>query len=120
MKKLIAVVLVSISLSACVAGGGVPANNGAPLSSAESAFVGEWNGKLPSGKPVRIVVTPSGAVSYSFQGRAQTLKNVKLTSNRLSTTVGTNGSTATLSSNGAYVFTWGPTGEITRATLRKG
>jgi len=120
MKKLIAVALVSMSLSACVSGGGAPANNGAALSSAESVFVGTWSGNLPSGKPVRIVVAPNGGVSYSFQGRPQILKNVKLTGSRLSTTVGTNGSTVALSPAGAYVFTWGPTGEVTRATLRKG
>lgn len=119
MKKIIATVLVSISLSACVAGG-VPANNGQALSSSEKVFVGTWSGNLPSGKPVRIVVAENGAVAYSFEGRPQTLKNVKLTASRLSTTVGTNGSTVTLAPNGAYVFTWGPTGEITRATLRKG
>ncbi len=119
MKKLIGLVLVAMSLSACVAGGGAPANSGAALSSAESAFVGVWSGKLPSGKPVRIAVAPDGGVTYSFQGQPQKLKNVKLTASRLSTTVGTNGSTVTLSANGSYVFTWGPTGEVTRATLRK-
>jgi hypothetical protein len=120
MKNLIATFFVSISLSACVAGGGAPANNGAALSPAESAFVGEWSGNLPSGKAVRIVVSPNGGVSYSFQGRPQVLNNVKLTASRLSATVGTNRSTATLSTSGAYVFTWGPTGEVTRATLKKG
>jgi hypothetical protein len=119
MKKLIGLVLVAMSLSSCVAGGGAPANGGAALSSTESAFVGVWSGKLPSGKAVRIAVAPDGSVAYSFQGQPQKLKNVKLTAGRLSTNVGTNGSTVTLSANGAYVFTWGPTGEVTRATLRK-
>ncbi|SER46565.1 hypothetical protein [Rhizobium sp. NFR03] len=120
MKKLIAAVLVSLSLSACVSGGGAPANKGAALTSAESAFVGDWSGKLPSGKPVRLVVAADGAVRYFFQGQPQSLWNVKLTASRLSMTVGKNGSTVIMSPSGAYVFTWGPTGQVTRATLSKG
>ncbi|SEM10397.1 hypothetical protein SAMN04487976_11961 [Xaviernesmea oryzae] len=119
MIRLIAIILTTLSLSACVAGGGTPANNGAALSASESAFAGTWSGNLPSGKPVRVVVSDTGAVSYYFRGQAQTLKNVTITSSRLSATVGTNGSTFTLSTSGSYVFTWGPTGEVTRAKLLK-
>jgi hypothetical protein len=119
MKNILAAVLISLSLTACVSGGGAPANKGAALTSAETVFVGTWSGKLPSGKSVQVVVTPEGTVRYAFQGQSQTLSNVKLTASRLSMTVG-RGSSVTLSPGGAYAFTWGPTGQVTRATLTKG
>jgi len=117
MKKFLMAVGMAVSLSACVSG--APANNGLALSSAEAVFVGDWSGKLPSGKPVRVVVAADGKVQYYFEGVSQTLTNVKVTSSRASMTVGSNRSTVSLSSDGAYVFTWGPTGQVTRATLSK-
>ncbi|GGE09380.1 hypothetical protein GCM10011390_30580 [Aureimonas endophytica] len=108
-----------MSLSACVTGGGTPANGGAALSASQAAFIGDWSGNLPGGKPVRIVVGEDGGVSYYYQNQVQKLSNVKLTSSRLSMTVGTNGSTASMTQDGTYTFIWGPTGETTRATLRK-
>ena len=117
MKRVIFGLVAALALSGCMSG--TPANNGLALTSSQAAFVGDWSGKLPSGKPVRIVISPAGGVSYYFQNRAQSLTNVKVTSSQASMTVGNNGSTARLSSSGAYVFVWGPTGETTRATLTK-
>lgn len=118
MKKFLMAVGVAMSLSSCVTG--APANNGVALTAAESQFVGNWSGKLPSGKPVRIVVAADGTVQYYFQGVSQTLTNVKVSASRVSMTVGSNRSTASLTPDGSYVFTWGPTGQVTRATLAKG
>jgi hypothetical protein len=120
MKKALLAAMLALSVSACVAGGGTPANNGAALTSAENALAGTWSGNLPSGTPVRVVVTPTGAVSYYYKGALQRLNNVKMAGGRMSASTGSNGSTVSLTTNGAYVFTWGPTGEVTRATLVKG
>lgn len=120
MKRTALILAAALALSGCTTMGGTPANNGAALTPAETAFAGDWKGRLPSGKPVQIVITPDGKVRYWYMNRSQTLSNVKVTASRLSMTVGSNGSTATMTPGGAYVFTWGPSGEVTRAQLVKG
>ncbi|WAJ30624.1 hypothetical protein [Antarcticirhabdus aurantiaca] len=125
MRRVLAIIAVGLLATGCTtASNGSGSSASTTVAAAPTAyapFVGDWSGRLASGKSVRVQVSESGTTRYYYQGRSTSVNGVQVSGNTMSFKVGRGFGTVTLTTTGGstlgYSYTEG--GESYPATLTK-